>query len=186
MGDRPITTWEAMKHQMQSSFLPYRSGLDCDNVTWLSPNIRRNFIILCPEMLATKYVVGLRTKLQDKPYGFYFSSPDQVIPKTEEFEAQLVRIARWSILTKLEIPHLAAPTNSTWCPQHNSSWPSTRNQPPQSNTSQIANKGGNLCYKCQKPGHLASNCLLVLSCIQLKKIISHLMKLKMTPSWWSE
>lgn len=138
------------------------------------------------DKLAAKYIVGLRTELQGKLYGFYFSSPDQVIPKAEEFEAQLVRIVPRSILTKLEIPHQAAPTNSTWSPQHNSWRPSTMNQPPRSNTFQTANKGGNLCYKCQKLGHLASNCLLVLSCRQLKKIISHLMKLKMTPSWWTE
>lgn len=46
-----------------------------------------------PDKLATKYIISLCLELQDKLNGFYYSSPDQMIPKAEEFEAQLARIA---------------------------------------------------------------------------------------------
>lgn len=45
-----------------------------------------------PDKLATRYVLGLRSNLQEKLHG-YFASPEQVVPKAEEFEELLSKVS---------------------------------------------------------------------------------------------
>lgn len=130
------------------SFLPYhykhtmRSGSAYNRLIRLSPSIRWNYNLVFrneisdpPNKLTTKCIYELLTELQDKHYGFYFSSPNQVV--SEEFEAQLARIAHRpsSLSPESSVTNFVIQT-----------------------TTPTSSKSGTIYFNCQKLGHIAAKC----------------------------
>lgn len=138
-----------------------------DKVLWPIREYTKKFHSLVAQLsesydqLVARYLCGLRTDLNDRLSGFYFSDVPEIIPKAEFFESQLIRAG-----------HRLVPSPSTYrspsqiapsMPISNKSAPTTSRpancqprQSPSGHSVQPSTRNAGLCYNCQKPGHLSA------------------------------